>query len=790
MRLLVKRPLHFNTPVLQNLKTMPRSGPEESSAASSADATARNPYPGSQDISTAAASHAESNTSMKEDNTENSQMIRAMFAHCGYESDELEQAMEVERDAVISTKVLQAVPKPPESMLNQAIQGMQDALVQMDPQERKDYDLAMQLSPEIVRLETPFDRFLMSTNYNYWEAAQRLTLYWARRREIFGDEFFAKGMNLIGEGAISPELVEGIKQGSHMILPQADQWNRPIMLVDRENSNDTIDENRLKTCWYFLHVLFMESDIAVVHGFVKCHAGEARARKAFKPDGSVAKLIDSGVVPVKPLSRHALVIWSSAVKHATKAWLSFFRNIGGNKVRVHCFRAPIEAAKRMGKCGFSECHFPPRFGGTANAPLWILGRIRKEEQIYKKLRVSMELDQKKPPALLVGALPGKSTACTSSSSSSSQASAEGEIEISSQTSDTEDSKTRRKSSKRKFRDLLLLTEIHEERTKITKLQKTKLALQEEHNLLLSRLECAQHSLRIYRSDRQVIQKYLMKWLQETKSSEGKHSNEDRDEEADRQVVEHILETEVRFLGRNTTSGIWEFERSPGRCMSSDETESELHKLTKVLVDLQPVLLRDQQMSEAKANSEILQKDYQCSEECVENALKAEICLLQRQNDVRKSEESFLQAATNYSSSLVKLADEFRAKQVEYLTNSLQKLFAQQRKRLGTSRTSDPESVALDYVNGRMGQRENYWLVSGPNFSTLFPITTHLLVASKDDSSALDPSSEIVVSSTLQDEDMATKPSAEVASEGTTRPLGEAERRQQVQKRRKASLKRL
>ena len=65
---------------------------------------------------------------------------------------------------------------------------MDEALRGLDADLRREYDIACQEAPELVRQETPKAKFLRTDNNNPWNAARRLALYWKFRRECMTPE--------------------------------------------------------------------------------------------------------------------------------------------------------------------------------------------------------------------------------------------------------------------------------------------------------------------------------------------------------------------------------------------------------------------------------------------------------------------------------------------------------------------------------------------------------------------------------------------------------------------------
>ena len=59
----------------------------------------------------------------------------------------------------------------------------------LDASTRRDYELAMEVNPELVEEETPIIGFLRREDYHVARAARRLALYWKYRHELFGDRW-------------------------------------------------------------------------------------------------------------------------------------------------------------------------------------------------------------------------------------------------------------------------------------------------------------------------------------------------------------------------------------------------------------------------------------------------------------------------------------------------------------------------------------------------------------------------------------------------------------------------
>jgi len=88
----------------------------------------------------------------------------------------------------------------------------------MDPSERRDYDTACEIAPEIVRDECPVSLFLRTENDDPVRAAQRLARYWNARRWAFGERRYLFPLNQTGSGALDADDIALLRSGYHVHL--------------------------------------------------------------------------------------------------------------------------------------------------------------------------------------------------------------------------------------------------------------------------------------------------------------------------------------------------------------------------------------------------------------------------------------------------------------------------------------------------------------------------------------------------------------------------------------------
>lgn len=63
------------------------------------------------------------------------------------------------------------------------------ALSKVDRFERKEYEEALRLAPQLVQRETPIEDFLWAENFKAHRAALRYVRYWKARKFLFGDRW-------------------------------------------------------------------------------------------------------------------------------------------------------------------------------------------------------------------------------------------------------------------------------------------------------------------------------------------------------------------------------------------------------------------------------------------------------------------------------------------------------------------------------------------------------------------------------------------------------------------------
>ena len=207
-----------------------------------------------------------------------------------YDESEVRALEEAERD-VLGTR---SAPLATADTLNSetsemrlaGCQGVKEAMDALPLHQTEAYKDAVERNEPIVKLETPVERFLLASEFNYWQAAEKLALYWTKRREIFGKERYHLPLRIDGSGAMSPEGTACFVDGLACIMPR-DKFHRGVFLADAENLNEACQKfgPRLEALFYVLHAL-TEDEQVVTNGYVFLVAAGDWRRKQQRKDKS------------------------------------------------------------------------------------------------------------------------------------------------------------------------------------------------------------------------------------------------------------------------------------------------------------------------------------------------------------------------------------------------------------------------------------------------------------------------------------------------------------------------
>jgi hypothetical protein len=260
-------------------------------------------------------------------------------------------------------------PDGPEGPLlrRKGLDEIKKALQCIPRREKKSYMEAIELVPYLVATESNPIVFLRCEKFNATAAAQRLSKYWDARCEIFGDRAFLP-MVQTGKGALSRDDMVVLKTGSVVILPNHES-GQVVMYLDRSKLLDQSkpsSDSRLRCIFYVLSVV---SEIVKTQtdGFLML--GVVATPRCSDPiDIEVARkatAVLKEVMPARMGTNHLLVCPSKARED------ELLQPLIANTVSVvqenfvfHFDGDSSIILNDMLRHGFKEEDLPPTFGGS------------------------------------------------------------------------------------------------------------------------------------------------------------------------------------------------------------------------------------------------------------------------------------------------------------------------------------------------------------------------------------------------------------------------------------------
>uniref|UniRef100_A0A7S3PD26 BZIP domain-containing protein n=2 Tax=Amphora coffeiformis TaxID=265554 RepID=A0A7S3PD26_9STRA len=151
--------------------------------------------------------------------------------------------------------------------------AVEDALFRLPPNLRRGYETAIQIAPELVRRETPFEIFYKTDNGDPEKAALRLANYWNARRDFFGNRYILP-MNQTGSGALSMEDISFLRTGFLVVLPRPSGQGL-IVLYDEGRLPRSPGPILMRCTFYVTAIYPVEmQDVTIIH--VVAYHGKSR----------------------------------------------------------------------------------------------------------------------------------------------------------------------------------------------------------------------------------------------------------------------------------------------------------------------------------------------------------------------------------------------------------------------------------------------------------------------------------------------------------------------------------
>lgn len=106
----------------------------------------------------------------------------------------------------------------PEYETSSSFHAVQQALIDVDRFEKREYLQALKKVPELVKKESPWDDFMWTEDQNVNRAALRLCRYWKARRFAFGEDRWLRPLDQTGSVALDAQDIEILRSGYFVIV--------------------------------------------------------------------------------------------------------------------------------------------------------------------------------------------------------------------------------------------------------------------------------------------------------------------------------------------------------------------------------------------------------------------------------------------------------------------------------------------------------------------------------------------------------------------------------------------
>eukprot|EP00977_Amphora_coffeiformis_P026276 scaffold25307_cov168-Amphora_coffeaeformis.AAC.9 len=124
-----------------------------------------------------------------------------------------------------------------------------------DGEEKAAYMEALSQAPALIQQESNPLWYLRAASFDSWDAAKRLATYWHYRKRWFGERAYLPLEDLSGNGALSVDDIESMRNGTVQHLPD-DKDGRPVVFFRRLPSHSDeaspVRVSRLRTLLYLM----------------------------------------------------------------------------------------------------------------------------------------------------------------------------------------------------------------------------------------------------------------------------------------------------------------------------------------------------------------------------------------------------------------------------------------------------------------------------------------------------------------------------------------------------------
>ena len=129
------------------------------------------------------------------------------------------------------------------------------------------YMEAVQRDCDLVKTETDPLQFLRYCDYEIWEAAKRLCLYWTERKRLFGSDRAFLPLVLTGTGALTKEDMFTLRAGFPSLLPDT-KTGQKCLLVDRTKKVPHVSIESLLRVFFYIGKILAEESLSQIDGAI------------------------------------------------------------------------------------------------------------------------------------------------------------------------------------------------------------------------------------------------------------------------------------------------------------------------------------------------------------------------------------------------------------------------------------------------------------------------------------------------------------------------------------------
>ena len=262
------------------------------------------------------------------------------------------------------------------------------------PLERKRaYVQARTVCPHLVATESDAIPFVRYCQYNVWDAAERLVLYWTERLAAFGPDRAFLPLTLTGRGALTQADILSLQAGYPCVLPDTTTVNggQQVVFGDRRQYvQAATTQTRVRSAFYLCHLLAQDDRAQTkgvllfillvmprVQGFDR-----AFVQKSFSLAVHVFPIVFYvhllNCLPKTPAKRYA-------VQDIISSYVLEVMDLGfcATQLTVHIEREPGQLLQELLDLGLTKEGIPTSIGGTwtyDQVAVWCRERARIDEQ--------------------------------------------------------------------------------------------------------------------------------------------------------------------------------------------------------------------------------------------------------------------------------------------------------------------------------------------------------------------------------------------------------------------------